>query len=31
MGLTPAETAAFMAPEVERWAAVIRTANVKLE
>ena len=31
MGLTPAETAAFMRQEVERWAAVIRTANVKLE
>jgi tripartite-type tricarboxylate transporter receptor subunit TctC len=31
MGLTPAETAAFMRQEVERWATVIRTANVKLE
>jgi tripartite-type tricarboxylate transporter receptor subunit TctC len=31
MGLTPAETAAFMRQEVERWAAVIRTAHVKVE
>jgi tripartite-type tricarboxylate transporter receptor subunit TctC len=31
MGFTPAETAAFMAQEVERWAAVIRTAHVKVE
>ena len=31
MGLTPAETAAFMREEVERWAAVIRTAHVRLE
>jgi hypothetical protein len=31
MGLTPAETAAFMRQEVERWAAVIRAAHVKLE
>jgi tripartite-type tricarboxylate transporter receptor subunit TctC len=31
MGLTPAETAAFMRQEVERWAAVIRTAHVRLE
>lgn len=31
MGLTPTETAAFMREEVERWAAVIRTAHVRLE
>ena len=31
MGLTPAETATFMRQEVERWAAVIRTAHVKVE
>jgi tripartite-type tricarboxylate transporter receptor subunit TctC len=31
MGLTPAETAAYMKEESERWAAVIRTANVKLQ
>ena len=31
MGLTPAETATFMRQEVERWSAVIRAANVKLE
>jgi tripartite-type tricarboxylate transporter receptor subunit TctC len=31
MGLTPAETASFMREEVERWAAVIRTAHVRLE
>ena len=31
MGLTPAETAAFMRDEVERWAAVIRTAHVRPE
>lgn len=31
MGLTPAETAAYMKQETERWAAVIRTANVKLQ
>jgi tripartite-type tricarboxylate transporter receptor subunit TctC len=31
MGLTPAETAAFMREEAERWAAVIRTAHVRLE
>ena len=31
MGLTPAETATFMREEVERWAAVIRTAHVRLE
>jgi tripartite-type tricarboxylate transporter receptor subunit TctC len=31
MGLGPAETAAFMRQEVERWGAVIRAAGVKLE
>ena len=31
MGLSPAETAAFMRQEVERWGAVIRAAGVKLE
>jgi tripartite-type tricarboxylate transporter receptor subunit TctC len=31
MGLTPAETAAFMKQETERWGAVIRSAGVKLE
>jgi tripartite-type tricarboxylate transporter receptor subunit TctC len=31
MGLTPAEAAAFMRQEVERWAGVIRAANVKVE
>ena len=31
MGLSPAETAAFMNQETERWAGVIRSAGVKLE
>ena len=31
MGLTPAETAEYMKAETERWATVIRTANVKLQ
>jgi tripartite-type tricarboxylate transporter receptor subunit TctC len=31
MGLSPAETAAFMRQESERWGAVIRSAGVKLE
>ena len=31
MGLTPAETAAFMKQETERWSAVIRSAGVRLE
>ncbi|HET7672734.1 MAG TPA: tripartite tricarboxylate transporter substrate binding protein [Burkholderiales bacterium] len=31
MGLSPADTAAFMRQEVERWAGVIRAANVKAE
>ncbi|HKU47904.1 MAG TPA: tripartite tricarboxylate transporter substrate binding protein [Burkholderiales bacterium] len=31
LGLTPAETAAFMKQETERWGAVIRSAGVKLE
>jgi tripartite-type tricarboxylate transporter receptor subunit TctC len=31
MGLRPAETAAFMKQETERWGAVIRSAGVKLE
>jgi len=31
MGLTPAETAAYMKQETERWAAVIKSAGVKPE
>ena len=31
MGLTPAETAAFMKQETERWGGVIRSAGVRLE
>jgi tripartite-type tricarboxylate transporter receptor subunit TctC len=31
MGLTPAQTAAYMKQESERWGAVIRAAGVKLE
>jgi tripartite-type tricarboxylate transporter receptor subunit TctC len=31
LGLSPAETAAFMKRETERWGAVIRSAGVKLE
>jgi tripartite-type tricarboxylate transporter receptor subunit TctC len=31
MGLSPAETAAFMKRETERWGAVIRSAGVKLD
>ena len=31
MGLSPAETAAFMRQETERWSAVIRSAGVKLD
>ena len=31
MALSPAETAAFMKQETERWGRVIRTANVKLD
>jgi tripartite-type tricarboxylate transporter receptor subunit TctC len=31
MGLTPAQTAAFMKQETERWGAVIRTAGVKVD
>ena len=31
MGLTPAQTAAYIREETERWAAVIRTANVKID
>jgi tripartite-type tricarboxylate transporter receptor subunit TctC len=31
MGLTPAQTAAFMKDEIERWGGVIRAANIKLE
>jgi tripartite-type tricarboxylate transporter receptor subunit TctC len=31
MGLNPAETAAFMKQETERWGAVIRSAGVKVE
>jgi tripartite-type tricarboxylate transporter receptor subunit TctC len=30
LGLSPAETAAFMKQETERWAAVIRSAGVKM-
>ena len=31
MGLTPAQTAAFMKQESERWGGVIRAAGIKLE
>jgi tripartite-type tricarboxylate transporter receptor subunit TctC len=31
LGMTPAETAAFMKQETERWGAVIRTAGIKLD
>jgi tripartite-type tricarboxylate transporter receptor subunit TctC len=31
MGFTPAQTAAYIREEAERWAAVIRTANVKID
>ncbi|MFL6570714.1 MAG: Bug family tripartite tricarboxylate transporter substrate binding protein [Burkholderiales bacterium] len=31
MGLTPAQTAAYIGEETERWAAVIRTASVKID
>jgi tripartite-type tricarboxylate transporter receptor subunit TctC len=31
LGLSPAETAAFMKLETERWGAVVRTAGVKVE
>jgi tripartite-type tricarboxylate transporter receptor subunit TctC len=31
MGLTPAQTAAFMKQETERWGAVIRSAAVKVD
>jgi tripartite-type tricarboxylate transporter receptor subunit TctC len=31
MGLNPAETAAFMKEEIQRWSGVIRAAGVKLE
>jgi tripartite-type tricarboxylate transporter receptor subunit TctC len=31
MGLGPAETAAFMKQETERWGAVIRSAGVRLD
>jgi len=31
LGLTPAETAAYMRQETERWGGVIRAANVKLD
>ena len=31
LGLSPAETAAFMKQEIERWGSVIRTAGVKVE
>ena len=29
--ITPAQTAAYMREETERWAAVIRSANVKID
>ena len=31
MGLTPAQTADYMKQETRRWAAVIRTAGVKMD
>jgi tripartite-type tricarboxylate transporter receptor subunit TctC len=31
MGLTPAEMAAYMKQETERWAAVIKSAGVKAD
>ena len=31
MGFTPAQTAAYMREETERWAAVIRSAHVKID
>jgi tripartite-type tricarboxylate transporter receptor subunit TctC len=31
LGMTPAETAAFMKQETERWGGVIRAAGIKLE
>ena len=31
MGLTPAETAAFMKVESERWGAIVRSAGVKVD
>ena len=31
MGFSPAETAAFMKQETERWGGVIRSAGVKLD
>jgi len=31
LGMTPAETAAFMKQETERWGSVIRSAGVKLD
>jgi len=31
LGLSPAETAAFMKLETERWGAVVRSAGVKVE
>jgi tripartite-type tricarboxylate transporter receptor subunit TctC len=31
MGLSPAQTAQYMQEETERWAAVIRTAHVKID
>ena len=31
LGMSPAETAAFMKQETERWGAVIRSAGVKLD
>jgi len=31
LGMSPAETAAFMKQETERWGAVVRSAGVKVE
>jgi tripartite-type tricarboxylate transporter receptor subunit TctC len=31
MGFNPAQSAAYMREETERWAAVIRSANVKID
>jgi hypothetical protein len=31
MGFTPEQTAAYIRQETERWAAVIRSANVKID
>jgi tripartite-type tricarboxylate transporter receptor subunit TctC len=31
MGLSPAQTGAFMRQETERWGAIIRSAGVKVD